>query len=111
MKTMKTMTLGTKILWLALGATALLGATTLAVHAADDKKGATAPAARPALTVTTTQPQRTTLPLKIAANGSIAAWQEAIIGTEANGLRLAEVRVNVGDAVKQGQVLATLRRT
>jgi RND family efflux transporter MFP subunit len=45
--------------------------------------------------------------VRIAANGNIAAWQEAIIGTEANGLRLAEVRVNVGDAVKKGQVLAT----
>ena len=39
--------------------------------------------------------------------GSIAAWQEASVGTEANGLRLAEVRVNVGDVVKRGQVLAT----
>ena len=45
--------------------------------------------------------------MRIAANGNIAAWQEAIIGTEANGLRLAEVRVNVGDVVKKGQVLAT----
>ena len=45
--------------------------------------------------------------MKIAANGNIAAWQEAIVGTEANGLRLAEVRVNVGDVVKRGQVLAT----
>ena len=40
------------------------------------------------------------LPLRIAANGNIAAWQEASVGTEANGLRLAEVRVNVGDVVQ-----------
>ncbi len=46
-------------------------------------------------------------PTTIAANGNIAPWQEASIGTEANGLRLAEVRVNVGDVVKRGQVLAT----
>jgi HlyD family secretion protein len=84
-----------------------MAAAALAVRAADDKKPAAATAARPALTVTTTQPQRATLPLKIAANGNIAAWQEASIGTEANGLRLAEVRVNVGDAVRKGQVLAT----
>ena len=77
------------------------------MRAADDKKAAPAAAARPALSVTTTQPQSAALPLKIAANGNIAAWQEAIIGTEANGLRLAEVRVNVGDVVKRGQVLAT----
>jgi len=77
------------------------------VRAADDKKAAPAAAARPALSVTTTQPQSAALPLKIAANGNIAAWQEAVIGTEANGLRLAEVRVNVGDLVRRGQVLAT----
>ena len=41
------------------------------------------------------------------ANGNVAAWQEASIGTEANGLRLADVRVNVGDVVRRGQVLAT----
>ena len=34
------------------------------------------------------------------------AWQEAIVGAEASGLRLAKVNVNVGDVVKRGQVLA-----
>ena len=68
-------------------------------------KGAKSPA-RPALTVTTTQPVVTRLPIKLAANGSIAAWQEASVGTESNGLRLAEVLVNVGDVVQRGQVLA-----
>jgi RND family efflux transporter MFP subunit len=95
-----------KALLLTLGTAALLGAATLAVRADDDKKKAAA-APRPALSVNTTLPQRLTLPQKISANGNIAAWQEAIIGTEANGLRLAEVRVNVGDTVKKGQVLAT----
>ena len=96
-----------KPLRLALGAAALLAAATLAVRAANDGKAAPAVPARPALSVTTTQAQSMALPLKISANGSIAAWQEAIIGTEANGLRLEEVRVNVGDAVRRGQVLAT----
>jgi RND family efflux transporter MFP subunit len=99
-----------KVALASLGLMALLGAATLTVRAADDKKPAAAAApARPALTVTTTQAQRATLPLKISANGNIAAWQEAVIGTEANGLRLAEVRVNVGDAVRKGQVLATFQ--
>ena len=62
---------------------------------------------RPAMTVTTAQPQRTPVPLRLAANGNVAAWQEAIIGAESNGLRLTDVRVNVGDMVKAGQVLAT----
>lgn len=90
----------------ALSLAVLLGAAALAVRAADDKRPAAA-APQPALSVTTTQPRVETLPLTLAANGSVAAWQEAIIGTEANGLRLTEVRVNVGDRVKRGQVLAT----
>ena len=77
-----------------------------AVAAADDKKAASAPA-KAALTVTVAQPLQSALTRGISANGSIAAWQEASVGTEANGLRLADVRVNVGDVVKRGQVLAT----
>ena len=95
---------------LALVLAALYG---LGVRAADDSKkdakDTKAPAAAPtkaALTVTVTQAQTTRLPMKISANGNIAAWQEASVGTEANGLRLADVRANVGDVVKKGQVLA-----
>ena len=71
------------------------------------KQPASGATAKPALTVVTTQAQANNLPLRISANGNVAAWQEAIIGAESNGLRLSEVRVNVGDVVKQGQVLAT----
>ena len=74
--------------------------------AADDKKAASAPT-KAALTVTVAQPLQSALTRGISANGSIAAWQEASVGTEANGLRLADVKVNVGDVVKRGQVLAT----
>ena len=70
--------------------------------AADNRKSAP----KPALTVTTVQPGQLSLPIKLAANGSITAWQEAIIGSEVNGLRLTEVRANVGDKVRAGQVLA-----
>jgi RND family efflux transporter MFP subunit len=65
------------------------------------------PAAKPALAVTVIRPQLATLPIRIPANGNIAAWQEASVGTQANGLRLTEVKVNVGDRVRRGQVLAT----
>ena len=84
-------------------------AVALAVHAADDKAAANAPgrAAKAALTVTAIQAQRTEVGSALGANGNIAAWQEAVVGAEANGLRLAEVRVNVGDVVRRGQVLAT----
>ncbi len=83
-----------------------VGLAVVAFHAtaADDKKAAPT---KPALSVNVIQPQPTSLPVRISANGNIAAWQEASVGTEANGLRLAEVRVNVGDRVKRGQVLAT----
>lgn len=64
-------------------------------------------AAKPALTVMAITPQPATLPIRISANGNITAWQEASIGTEANGLRLVSVKVNVGDVVQRGQVLAT----
>lgn len=72
--------------------------------AADDKKVA---GPKPALTVTTVRPQTSSLPIRLVANGNIVAWQEAIIGSEAHGLRLAEVHVNVGDRVRAGQVLAS----
>ncbi|MFS2168159.1 biotin/lipoyl-binding protein, partial [Variovorax sp. Varisp62] len=68
------------------------------------KDGASAP--RPALTVTVARPEATELMLTLAANGNVAAWQEAVVGSESNGLKLAEVRVNVGDVVRKGQVLA-----
>lgn len=72
-----------------------------------DAAAETQAAPKPALTVTAAQPQPARLPLTLAANGNIVAWQEAIIGSESNGLRLTEVRVNVGDVVQAGQVLAT----
>ena len=62
--------------------------------------------ARPALTVTVTRAQIQNLSQRVSANGTVAAWQEASIGAEIGGLRLTEVRVNVGDQVKAGQVLA-----
>ena len=62
--------------------------------------------ARPALTVTVTRAQSQNLAQSVSANGTVAAWQEASIGAEIGGLRLTEVRVNVGDQVKAGQVLA-----
>ena len=59
-----------------------------------------------ALTVNTVKVSHTTLDATVPANGNIASWQEALIGSEVNGLLLTEVLVNVGDNVKRGQVLA-----
>lgn len=62
--------------------------------------------ATPAMTVTTEKPLSVSLSQKLVANGNIAAWQEASIGSQANGLRLVDVLVNVGDKVRAGQLLA-----
>jgi RND family efflux transporter MFP subunit len=63
-------------------------------------------APRAGLTVTVTHPEVTQIAAVITANGSVAAWQEALIGAQVGGLRMAEVLVNVGDIVQKGQVLA-----
>ena len=99
------MTFRIKLFFLRCLSAGLIGTCWLAgsAQAADQK----APVAtKTALTVNVTSPQTAKLPIKISANGNVAAWQEASIGTETNGLRLAEVRVNVGDVVERGQVLA-----
>jgi RND family efflux transporter MFP subunit len=74
---------------------------------ATDASAAAAIEPKPVMTVTVAEPQRETLAIALQANGNVSAWQEASVGAEVNGLRLAAVNVNVGDAVKKGQVLAT----
>ncbi|MFT3812885.1 MAG: efflux RND transporter periplasmic adaptor subunit [Acidovorax sp.] len=86
-------------------AAALALAAWLAPSRADEPPAAAKP--RPALAVNVVRPERAPLALQLPANGSIAAWQEASVGAESNGLRLTDVRVNVGDVVKKGQLLAT----
>ena len=85
---------------IALAATAALAACS----GGDDKKEK--PGVKPALTVTVAMPAQVMMPNRLAANGNLAAWQEASVGAEVPGLRLTEVYVNVGDRVKRGQVLA-----
>jgi RND family efflux transporter MFP subunit len=63
-------------------------------------------AVRPALSVQVVEPRSADMAVRLSANGSIAAWQEAIIGSEVQGLRLAELKAQVGDRVRKGQVLA-----
>ncbi len=91
----------------------LCGALTCGYSLAQDKaaadpaaKAASAKPGKPALSVTLVQPLSREVPLRLAANGSVNAWQEAILGAESNGLRLREVRAEVGDTVKRGQLLA-----
>jgi len=61
---------------------------------------------KPALSISITKPVRQTLSIKTATNGTVGIWQEAIIGTETMGLRLIDLRVDIGDRVRAGDVLA-----
>lgn len=63
---------------------------------------------RPALTVRTTVLKDEKWSRSLAANGSIVPWQESVISAQVQGLRIAEVKVSIGDRVKRGDVLVTL---
>ncbi|MBL8515196.1 MAG: efflux RND transporter periplasmic adaptor subunit [Betaproteobacteria bacterium] len=103
MKTLSPTTVRLALVSLAVSG-ALFGTIAL-VRASDAGK---APAsAKPALTVTLATPEKSDWPSVFSASGNIVAWQEAIIGAEANGLRINDVRANIGDRVAAGQVLAT----
>ena len=65
-------------------------------------------APRPALSVTVTSPRSESWPEMLAAAGNVAAWQEATIGAEISNYRILEVRAEVGDTVRKGQVLARI---
>ena len=87
----------------------LTGLTFFAICQVQAQAPAATGATKPTLTVTVAIPQKITLEQKVTANGNLTPWQEAIIGAEANGLKITEVRVNVGDRVQRGDVLATLQ--
>jgi RND family efflux transporter MFP subunit len=92
---------------IALAAAVITVALAMAAPNTPTQKTAAPAAAQPSLTVAVARLQPATFPVRVSANGNIMAWQEASIGTEANGLRLTEVNVNVGDKVRRGQPLAT----
>jgi RND family efflux transporter MFP subunit len=60
------------------------------------------------MAVSVTLPRAEQFSRTVVATGSVFAWQEAIIGPEVGGYRVAEVRVDVGDKVRKGQLLVRL---
>lgn len=86
---------------------AMAFAAALTLAACSDETAAPA-AAPPVLTVSTTMPVQAEVARGIAAAGTVQPWQEVTIGTEVGGYRLAEIRAEVGDHVRRGQVLARL---
>lgn len=47
----------------------------------------------------------------IVGTGTVAAWREIPISSEANGLAIVEIRADEGDKVEKGQVLARLNQS
>lgn len=94
-----------RIIVLAVVAVAIVGGV-IFVTGKKAQKAPLVAQASPALTVTTALPDTRNWPQRVAATGNVQAWQEAIIGAEAAGLRLSELYVNIGDQVKKGQMLA-----
>jgi RND family efflux transporter MFP subunit len=68
------------------------------------------PQAVPSLTVTTGALEQVELNRMIDSAGAVMAWEEMSLGVELAGVRVAEVLVEVGDAVKKGDVLLRLDR-
>jgi RND family efflux transporter MFP subunit len=101
-----TLTPAVRKTWIALAASCVVaGAAALfLVPRTHANTTPTPPAA--ALTVTVATVAQAQWPSLLEASGAIAPWQEAVIGAQVSGLRLADVRVNVGDRVQRGQVLA-----
>lgn len=98
-----------RLVYSAAGATLLIVAG-VAVVAATREPSRAPTAAKPAaaLTVTDAAARRALWPMTVEASGSIAPWHEASIGTQIGGYQLIDVRVNVGERVRRGQVLARL---
>ena len=94
-------------LTIALAGLFLAGAT-LSLPGTSRAEQAAPAAGRPALTVRTVTLREEKWARTLAANGSIVPWQEAIISAQVQGLRIAEVKVSIGDHVQQGDVLVTL---
>ncbi|HEU4626785.1 MAG TPA: efflux RND transporter periplasmic adaptor subunit [Steroidobacteraceae bacterium] len=60
------------------------------------------------LAVSVTTPRTEQFARTVVATGSVYAWQEAVIGSEVGGYRVAAVNVDVGDKVRKGQELVRL---
>ncbi|MDR1011136.1 MAG: efflux RND transporter periplasmic adaptor subunit [Opitutaceae bacterium] len=89
-------------------ARALALALALALFACAPLRAAPSAETRPVLAVNAAAPAQLDWPVAIPAGGWFAPWQEAVIASEIDGLRITEILADTGDIVKQGQPLATL---
>ena len=61
-----------------------------------------------AMTVMAASVEKAQVTRSITATGSVVAWREIPISTEAGGLAIIEIAVDEGDVVAKGQILARL---
>ncbi|MCO5397693.1 efflux RND transporter periplasmic adaptor subunit [Ralstonia soli] len=94
--------------WKTALAVMLAGALAACGKSGPENKSKERPPAKPALAVNVAHLGQHVWPRIATASGAVQPWQEASIGAEVGGLKLAEVLVNVGDVVKQGQLLARM---
>ncbi len=100
-----------------LAPTAVVAALLLAACGGDKSGAADAkapPAATPAkndaaaLAVQLVEARQQPITRGVTVSGAVAAWEDMVLGVELSGQRVARVAVEVGDHVKQGQVLLTV---
>lgn len=65
---------------------------------------------RPLLTVAVDTVRESQIDNAIVGTGTVAAWREMPISSEAGGLAIVEIRADEGDKVEKGQVLARLNQ-
>ncbi len=88
-----------------------LAASMLGLSACDRATATGEKNAQAVLTVETIAAATRDMPRTIDTAGALAPWQEVSIGPEVSGYRIREIAVDVGSAVKKGQVLARLDDT
>ncbi|MDR6673217.1 efflux RND transporter periplasmic adaptor subunit [Xanthomonas sp. 1678] len=85
---------------------ALIGALLSSCGGADEKPDEAATASALAVTLATAQTQA--LARTVVVSGPVAAYEEMQLGVELSGQRVTALNVDVGEWVKQGQVLLEL---
>ncbi|AWI09917.1 efflux RND transporter periplasmic adaptor subunit [Ereboglobus luteus] len=92
----------------ALQIVALIFGGITSVHAAAESQTQSASSAKSVLAVSVVTPEQCEWDVSVPASGWFAPWQEAVVASEIDGLRITKILADVGDVVKQGQPLAML---
>jgi len=99
----------TRNLAIAIAVCLIVGAVVaLQMKPAGVRRAADAASTPSALTVELVAPESRDWPQTLSASGAVAAWEEIVVSPETGGLRIEELRANVGDRVAKGQLLARL---